>query len=78
MSSIEMSQKYTTLDRALLLGILGFVTVTSYLTIEDVRNAGGSSFLEVWPLGGYEVVLLFFIAFIAASIDVYRDLTDAQ
>lgn len=72
-----MSRKYSNIDRAILLGILGFLTVAAYMAIESIRNMAGGSYLSVWPLGGYEVVLLFLLAFIVAAIDVYRDLADA-
>lgn len=68
-----MGQKYSNHDRALLLGILGSVTVVTYLLIESIRNSAGDSYLSVWPLGGYEAVLIFLLGFIAVCIDVYRD-----
>lgn len=73
-----MAQKYTNLDRAMLIGGLGLVTGATYLAIQSLRNTAGSSYLSVWPLGGYEVVLGFLLAFIVASIDVYRDMESAK
>lgn len=73
-----MGRKYTNHDRALLLGTMGAVTVVTYLLIESIRNSAGDSYLSVWPLGGYEAVLILLIGFIAASIDVYRDLVTGE
>lgn len=62
----------------MLIGGLGLVTVATFMAIESLRNTVGSGYLSLWPLGGYEVVLGFLLAFIVASIDVYRDMDSAK
>lgn len=71
-----MSEKYSRLDRILLLGGTAGLTVLVFLAVRRLHAAPGDSYLSLWPLHGYEAVILLLLAFIAACIDVFLDWSD--
>lgn len=68
-----MSKRYTKLDAAVLLTGFGVAIVLTYAQIRAIRNSVGESYLSLYPLGGYEAVLILALLFLATVLKVYLD-----